>query len=119
MGKKKLRKELKKLRADLRKVERKLERARVQLAAVEPARTESARTEPARIGPGPVEVPTACAPKALLPKTECCGSKDRCRRCPILMLKQGTLPEGMTVKHRKLVGPNGKPVTKKKLVKAA
>lgn len=114
MGKKKLRKELKKLRADLRKVERKLERAREQLAAVEPT-----RIEPARIEPGPVEVPTACAPKALLPKTECCGSKDRCRRCPILMLKQGTLPEGMTVKHRRLVGPNGKPITKKKLVKAA
>lgn len=114
MGKKKLRKELKKLRADLRKVERKLERAREQLAAVEPARGELARIEP-----GPVEVPTACAPKALLPKTECCASKERCRRCPILMLKQGTLPEGMTVKHRRLVGPNGKPITKKKLVKAA
>lgn len=103
MGKKKLRKELKKLRADLRKVERKLQRAQEQLAA----------------GPGPIEVPTVCAPKGLLPKTECCGSKQRCTRCPILMLKQGTLPEGMTVKHRKLVGPNGKKITKKQLVKAA
>jgi hypothetical protein len=109
VGKKKLRKELKKLRADLRKVERKLDRAHEQLAAVELARVE----------PGPIEVPTACAPKALLPKTECCGSKDRCRRCPILMLKQGTLPEGMSVKHRKLVGPNGKRITKKQLTKAA
>lgn len=109
VGKKKLRKELKKLRADLRKVERKLERARDQLASLEPVTVE----------PGPIEVPTACAPKALLPKTECCGSKDRCRRCPILMLKQGTLPEGMSVKHRKLVGPNGKRITKKQLVKAA
>lgn len=109
MGKKKLRKELKKLRADLRKVERKLERTREQLAAAEPAKVE----------PGPIEVPTACAPKALLPKTECCASKQRCTRCPILMLKQGTLPEGMSVKHRKLVGPNGKKITKKQLAKAA
>ena len=30
-------------------------------------------------------------------------SKDKCRRCPLLMLKQGTLPEGYTVKKRKLV----------------
>ena len=30
-------------------------------------------------------------------------SKNKCRRCPLLMLKQGTLPEGYTVKKRKLV----------------
>lgn len=113
MGKKKLRKELKKLRADLRKVERKLQHAQEQIAAVQPA--------PSRldIGQGPVEVETLCAPKSLLPKTECCGSRKRCARCPILMLKEGTLPEGMTVKHRKLVGPNGKRVTKKQLTSVA
>jgi hypothetical protein len=38
-----------------------------------------------------------------LPKKKCCMSKDRCRRCPLLMLKNGTLPEGYTVKKRKLV----------------
>jgi hypothetical protein len=38
-----------------------------------------------------------------LPKTKCCVSKDRCRRCPIRMLKEGTLPEGYTVRKRKLV----------------
>lgn len=114
MGKKKLRKELKKLRADLRKVERRLERAQAQIAAVSDA-------PPARldIGQGPVEVDTVCAPKSLLPKTECCGSRKRCARCPILMLKEGTLPDGMTVKHRKLVGPNGKRVTKKQLTSVA
>jgi len=37
------------------------------------------------------------------PKKKCCVSKKRCSRCPILMLKQGTLPKGYTVKHRKLV----------------
>ena len=113
MGKKKLRKELKKLRADLRKVERKLQHAQEQIAAVQPV--------PGRldIGQGPVEVETLCAPKSLLPKTECCGSRKRCARCPILMLKEGTLPEGMTVKHRKLVGPNGKRVTKKQLTSVA
>ena len=41
--------------------------------------------------------------RACLPKKKCCVSKDRCRRCPILMLKQGTLPDGYTVKKRKLV----------------
>ena len=30
-------------------------------------------------------------------------SKPRCKRCPIRMLKEGTLPEGYTVKKRKLV----------------
>ncbi len=41
--------------------------------------------------------------KACLPKKKCCVSKDKCRRCPLLMLKKGTLPEGYTVKKRKLV----------------
>jgi hypothetical protein len=49
-----------------------------------------------------------------LPKQKCCVSKDRCRRCPIRMLKEGTLPEGYTVKKRKLVK-----VKKKKLPQAA
>lgn len=30
-------------------------------------------------------------------------SKSRCNRCPIRMLKEGTLPDGYTVKRRKLV----------------
>jgi hypothetical protein len=38
-----------------------------------------------------------------LPKSKCCESKDRCRRCPLRMLKEGTLPAGYTVKKRKLV----------------
>ena len=38
-----------------------------------------------------------------LPKTKCCVSKDRCKRCPIRMLKEGTLPDGYTVKKRKLI----------------
>lgn len=40
---------------------------------------------------------------AKLPKKECCVSKTRCNRCPLRMLKEGTLPEGYTVKKRKLV----------------
>ena len=54
-----------------------------------------------------------------LPKVECCASKRRCDRCPIRMLKEGTLPSGFTVKKRKLVTVDGKKVTKKKLAKAA
>ncbi len=57
--------------------------------------------------------------KVKLPKTECCVSKKRCDRCPIRMLKEGTLPAGYTVKKRKLVREDGKKVTKKKLAKAA
>ena len=54
-----------------------------------------------------------------LPKTECCVSKTRCDRCPLRMLKDGTLPAGYTVKKRKLVRVDGKKVTKKRLKKAA
>jgi hypothetical protein len=58
--------------------------------------------------------------KSCLPKKKCCVSKDRCRRCPILMLKQGTLPEGYTVKKRKLVKADPKTDrAPKKLPKAA
>lgn len=40
---------------------------------------------------------------ALLPKSKCCASTSKCKRCPLRMLKEGTLPEGYTVKKRKLV----------------
>ena len=46
------------------------------------------------------------APKgtvAKLPKKKCCESRDRCGRCPLRMLKEGTLPAGYTVHKRKLV----------------
>jgi hypothetical protein len=42
-------------------------------------------------------------PKVKKPKAKCCVSKKKCQRCPIRMLKNGTLPEGYTVKKRKLV----------------
>lgn len=37
------------------------------------------------------------------PKKKCCESRDRCDRCPLRMLKEGTLPAGYTVRKRKLV----------------
>ncbi|MGN0065910.1 MAG: hypothetical protein ACI379_16875 [Nocardioides sp.] len=40
---------------------------------------------------------------AKLPKRECCVAKTRCNRCPLRMLKEGTLPPGYTVKRRTLV----------------
>ena len=40
---------------------------------------------------------------ARLPKKECCVSKTKCTRCPLRMLKEGTLPEGYAVHKRKLV----------------
>lgn len=57
--------------------------------------------------------------KVKLPKTECCESRKKCDRCPLRMLKEGTLPDGFTVKRRKLVSLDGKKVTKKRLAKAA
>lgn len=55
-----------------------------------------------------------------LPKTKCCVSKSRCDRCPLRMLKEGTLPDGYTVKKRVLVKvKSGKKVSKKDLQKAA
>ena len=44
-----------------------------------------------------------------LPKSKCCVSKSRCRRCPIRMLKEGTLPEGYSVRKRKLVKAKKQP----------
>jgi hypothetical protein len=41
--------------------------------------------------------------KQKLPKKKCCISSSRCKRCPIRMLRDGTLPDGYTVKKRKLV----------------
>ncbi|WP_344328924.1 hypothetical protein [Aeromicrobium halocynthiae] len=35
-------------------------------------------------------------------------SKPKCKRCPLRMMKEGTLPDGYTVKKRKLVKVKGK-----------
>lgn len=51
--------------------------------------------------------------KGKQPKSKCCSDKPRCKRCPIQMLKEGTLPPGYSVHKRKLVK------TSKKLSKAA
>jgi hypothetical protein len=48
-------------------------------------------------------VKTRKAKKAKKPKARCCVSDKRCKRCPIRMLQEGTLPQGYTVKKRKLV----------------
>lgn len=37
------------------------------------------------------------------PKKKCCTSKPKCKRCPLRMMANGTLPDGYTVKKRKLV----------------
>jgi len=54
-----------------------------------------------------------------MPKSKCCVSKSRCKRCPIRMLKEGTLPDGYTVQRRKLVKVDAKKSAKKKLAAAA
>lgn len=55
---------------------------------------------------------------AKFPKMECCSDKPQCGRCPLRMLKEGTLPDGYTVKKRKLVRVDGTKLTKK-MVKQA
>ncbi len=45
----------------------------------------------------------AKAKVAKLPKKKCCVSSKKCGRCPLRMLKEGTLPPGYTVKKRRLV----------------
>lgn len=55
--------------------------------------------------------------RPVIPKMKCCESKKRCGRCPLRLLKEGTLPEGYTVKRRKLVRLDGGKVSKKKLEK--
>jgi hypothetical protein len=45
----------------------------------------------------------SCSTVAKLPKKKCCESKSACNRCPLRMLKEGTLPQGYTVRKRKLV----------------
>jgi hypothetical protein len=37
------------------------------------------------------------------PKKKCCSDKPKCKRCPLRMLKEGTLPPGYTVRKRRLV----------------
>ena len=37
------------------------------------------------------------------PKKKCCTTKPKCKRCPLRMLAEGTLPDGYTVRKRKLV----------------
>lgn len=48
------------------------------------------------------------------PKKKCCVSKPKCSRCPLAMLAKGTLPDGYTVKKRKLVKIDSAPSKKAK-----
>lgn len=43
-----------------------------------------------------------------MPKKKCCSDKPACKRCPLRMMKEGTLPDGYTVKKRRLVKVDGK-----------
>lgn len=57
----------------------------------------------------------AAPTKIRVPKTKCCTSKPKCARCPLRMLADGTLPEGLTVKKRRLVDSySGRPVKRLK-----
>jgi hypothetical protein len=60
------------------------------------ARTKSAKGKAGKQGKDP-------AARKRAPKKKCCVSSTRCERCPLRMLKDGTLPPGYTVKKRRLV----------------
>ena len=62
---------------------------------------------------------TSAKTSAKKPKSKCCVSKSRCKRCPIRMLKEGTLPDGYTVQKRKLVKVDDKKSARRKLAAAA
>ena len=53
------------------------------------------------------------------PKKKCCSDKPKCQRCPLRMLKEGTLPDGFTVKKRKLIKVKAKKSSKGRLPEAA
>lgn len=67
-------------------------------------RTKKAR-KGKRAAPSATSVKAALAavPKKRRPKAKCCLSQPRCRRCPLQMLAAGTLPPGLTVRHRRVV----------------
>ncbi|GAA1930618.1 hypothetical protein GCM10009737_35720 [Nocardioides lentus] len=53
-----------------------------------------------------------------VPKTKCCESRSKCDRCPLRMLKEGTLPVEYAVRKRRLVHADTKtPVSKDELPK--
>lgn len=54
-----------------------------------------------------------------MPKKKCCSDKPACKRCPLRMMKEGTLPDGYTVKKRKLVKVEKKSGSKTKTKIAA
>ena len=58
---------------------------------------------PYSVGMGKGKKSAKAGKVARLPKKECCVSRTKCGRCPLRMLREGTLPEGYTVKKRKLV----------------
>ena len=53
------------------------------------------------------------------PKKKCCTSKPKCGRCPLRMLAEGTLPNGYTVKKRKLVKAKKSKKSKKQRLPSA
>ncbi|MFT4189634.1 MAG: hypothetical protein QM621_13790 [Aeromicrobium sp.] len=53
------------------------------------------------------------------PKKKCCVSKPKCKRCPLRMMREGRLPDGYTVKKRKLVKVDKKSKSSKKKLAAA
>lgn len=55
------------------------------------------------------------------PKTKCCESSTRCGHCPVRLLKEGNLPDGYAVRHRRLVRdpePESKKARRAKISKA-
>lgn len=54
-----------------------------------------------------------------VPKVKCCVSDERCGRCPIRLLAEGNMPDGYSVKKRRVVRCEPVPNTKKQSGKDA
>ena len=73
-------------------------------------KADTKRSGPKMVGSRAVDAPKTGSTKAgskklkvKKPKSKCCVKKPRCTRCPIRMMIEGTLPDGYTVRHRRLV----------------
>ncbi len=65
------------------------------------AKTKSAKGKTGKVGKTGKQAKDTGSRR--IPKKKCCVSSTKCERCPLRMLKEGTLPPGYTVKKRRLV----------------
>ena len=55
--------------------------------------------------------------KVVVPKAKCCDDSPKCGRCPLRLLKEQRMPDGLTVRKRRVVSVTDPkhPLSKKEL----